>query len=136
MPSKKLPLLVIFAMGIASGAWATSPSVENVSPGVGQRGTEFHLKLIGAGFTEATEVMLYSPGVTCEALKPTSDNELQIRVKAAADCALGTHAFRVRTTKGISELRTFRVIPFPVITAEEPNENLAESKLIQPNVTI
>src|SRR5262245_12328607 len=101
-------------LSIVSLSWAASPSIETVSPGIGQRGTEFQLKLIGAGLSDAAEVMLYSPGVTCLALKPTSDNELQVHLRATADCPLGTHAFRVRTTKGISELRTFRVTPLPV----------------------
>src|SRR5262245_5519744 len=120
----------------ASAAWAASPSVESVSPAVGQSGTEFQLKLIGAGLAEAAEVMLYSPGVTCEALTPTSDNELQVWLNAAADCPLGTHAFRIRTKKGISELRTFRVTPFPVVVAEEPNENFAEARPVRANVTV
>src|SRR5262245_59438102 len=132
--------LLSFAFGcawsIASVVGAASPSVASVSPAVGQRGTAFQLKLIGAGLAEAAEVMLYSPGVTCEVLTRASDNELHVRLKALANCPLGTHAFRIRTARGISELRTFRVTPFPVVVAEEPNENFAEAMPVRPNVTV
>src|SRR5262245_44219384 len=121
---------------VASVARAASPSIENVSPGIGQRGTEFQLRLIGAGLKDAAELMLYSPGVTCAALKPESDNELQVLLNAATDCPLGAHAFRIRTTKGISELRTFRVTPFPVVIPEEPNESFAEAKSVPINSTV
>src|SRR5262245_5131964 len=121
---------------VACVASAASPSVESVSPGIGQRGTQFQLKLVGAGLAEAAEVMLYLPGVTCEGLKPTSDNELVVRLKATADCQPGTHPFRIRTPKGISELRTFRVTPFPVVVADEPNETPAEAKPVRANVTV
>src|SRR5262245_43471618 len=131
-----LCLLIGFTSGFACVVSAASPSVESVSPGIGQRGTEFQLKLVGAGLSEAAEIMLYSPGVTCEALKPASDNELLVRLKATTDCQLGTHSFRIRTPKGISELRTFRVTPFPVVVAEEPNEKPAEAKPIRANVTV
>src|SRR5262245_27768151 len=94
-------LCFVFAM--SQTALAASPSVESVSPGVGQHGTTFQLKLIGAGLANASEVMLYSPGVTCESLKAASDNELIVQLKATIDCSLGSHAFRIRTPKGISE---------------------------------
>jgi hypothetical protein len=129
-------LVLVCAWSIASAAWAVSPSIESVSPGVGQRGADFQLKLVGAGLAEPTEVMLYSPGVKCEALQAPSDNELLVQLRATADCPLGTHAFRIRTPKGISELRTFRVTPFPVVIAEEPNEKLAEAKSVPVNVTV
>ena len=94
------------------------------------------MKLVGAGFTDAPELMLYSPAVTCVGLQASSDNELLVRLKLAADCPLGTHAFRVRSKRGISELRAFRVTPFPVVVVEEPNNDLADAKPISPNVTI
>src|SRR5262245_39450769 len=136
MRSRISPLIIVGICTVSSAAVAASPSVESVSPGVGQRGTEFQLKLIGAGLTAAADVMLYSPGVECEELKPGSDNELLIRLKAAADCPLGMHAFRIRSSKGIWELRTFHITPVPIVVATEPNENFAEAKPVSDNVTV
>jgi hypothetical protein len=111
-------------------------SVERVFPGVGQRGTEFEIDLFGSGFADAEEVLLYSPGVSFVGLKPGSDTELKVRLKAAEDCPLGSHAFRVRGRSGISELHTFRITPLPVVVAAEPNESAAEAQLVPPNSTV
>ncbi|MBC8117222.1 MAG: hypothetical protein H7062_22735 [Candidatus Saccharimonas sp.] len=136
MRSLLLPSLFVSACCAASLSEAASPSVESLSPGIGQRGTEFTLKLVGAGLEDAAELMLYSPGVVCEEVKAASDNELSVRLRAAADAPLGSHAFRVRTKHGLSELRTFRVTPLPVVSAEEPNESPSEARPVANNVTI
>src|SRR5262245_39077813 len=112
--------VLVVAIGLPRVGSAAAPSVESVSPGVGQRAASFELKLVGAGLAETAEVMIYSAGVTCEQFTAASDNELSLRLRATAECSLGTHAFRIRTRKGISELRIFRITPFPVIAASEP----------------
>lgn len=121
---------------VAISASAAGPSLESVSPGIGQRGNEFELRIVGAGLNDAEECLLYSPGVTCLGLTAPSENELKIRLKAAADCRLGSHSFRVRTKQGLSELRTFRVTPFTVVIPEEPNETPAEARPVNANVTV
>jgi hypothetical protein len=103
---------------------------------VGQRGSEFQLRLVGAGLAQAAEVMLYSPGTTCTSLQAPSDNELVVQLRVDADCRLGSHAFRVRTARGLSELRTFRVVPFPVVPEREPNGSSAEAQPVALNVTV
>jgi hypothetical protein len=101
---------------------AAPPSVESVSPGVGQRGTEFTLKLVGARLDKPEELLLYNTGVTVTKLAATGENEIALTLKAAADCPLGEQPFRVRTAGGVSELRVFRVTPFPVVLEAEPND--------------
>ena len=116
--------------------YAASPTVESVSPAVGQRGTDFTLKLVGAGLDQAKELLLYSSGVTCLELNPVSGNELTVKLRASSDCPLGSHPFRVRTPHGISELRIFRVTPFTVVAAAEPNETPQQAMSISNNVTV
>src|SRR5262245_53292664 len=82
-----------FSLVIAIPASAAVPSLESVSPGIGQRGNEFELRIIGAGLNDAEECLLYSPGVTCIGLAAPSENELKVKLRAAADCRLGSHAF-------------------------------------------
>jgi hypothetical protein len=120
----------------ASPALAGGPSLESVAPGVGQRGAEFRLLLKGAGLAEASEVMLYSPGVEFAGLEVGSDNEVTARIRARHDCPLGSHPFRLRTRQGLSELRIFRVTPFAVVSEEEPNSAVTGAQLVPPNVTI
>ena len=88
----------------ASPAAAGAPSIESVAPGVGQRGAEFQLRLVGAGLEDAADLMLYSPGVVCTGIQ-SSENEATATLRAADDCPFGTHPFRLRTKQGISELR-------------------------------
>lgn len=101
---------------------AAPPTVESVSPGVGQRGTEFTVTLAGARLSGPQELMLYSPGVICTKLTAANENEVTATLKAAPDCKLDEYAFRLRTSGGASELRTFRITPFPVVSEQEPND--------------
>ncbi|HVL12424.1 MAG TPA: PPC domain-containing protein [Gemmata sp.] len=113
---------------------AASPTVESVSPAVGQRGTEFTLTLAGARLDRPEELMLYAPGVSCTKLAAKSENEVAVTLKAAADCKLGEYAFRLRTPGGASELRTFRVTPFPVVTEQEPNDEKPQAVALNVSV--
>jgi hypothetical protein len=124
-----------FAISVWTPAFA-GPSLESVDPGVGQRGTEFTLKIVGAGLSDAEEVLFYRPGVTCTEIKPASDNELHLKLAAAADCPLGSHGFRVRTRRGVSELRIFRVTPLPVVASREPNNDPASAQAVELGVTV
>src|SRR6516165_4877496 len=91
-----LPVVIIGQWLAAARAVAGAPSIENVAPGVGQRGTEFQLRLVGAGLAEAADLLFYSPGVVCAGLQAVSDNEVTVTVRAAADCPLGSYPFRLR----------------------------------------
>ena len=126
----------LLLFGLMCRAVDAGPSVESVSPGIGQRGSDFTLKLVGAGLNDAQELLLYSTGITCLDLKAVSDNELSVRLRSSSDCRLGSHPFRVRTSGGISELRIFRVTPLPLVTAVEPNETPKQAMSIKNNVTV
>ncbi|HEY2250142.1 MAG TPA: PPC domain-containing protein, partial [Planctomycetaceae bacterium] len=128
--------LLLCVVCAAETAQAAAPQVENVALAVGQRGAEFSLRLVGSGLADAAEIMLYSPSVTSVGMTAESDNEVSFQLRAAADCRLGSHAFRVRTKQGISELRTFRVTGLPVVSETEPNGSLAEAQPVTANVTI
>src|SRR5262245_43785482 len=131
-------LVALLAMAWSAPAvlLADAPSVESASPGIGRRDSEFELKFVGANLADAEDVMLYSPGVACLGVKAVSDNELIARFRSASDCPLGSHAFRVRTKGGLSELRIFRITPFPLVAAEEPNESPDAAQPVAANVTI
>ena len=132
----RIMLATALLLGMLNAVQAAGPSVESVTPAIGQRNTEFTLKLVGAGFSDASEVMFYSPEVTCADLKPVTDNELLVTLKTAATCRLGTHAFRVRSPQGISELRVFRLTDLPLVTAVEPNESAEQAMPLEKNVTV
>ncbi len=135
----RLILIVTILLGssvLSNAAQAAAPAIESVAPGVGQRGSEFALTFVGAGFTDKSEIVLYKPGMTCVAVKATSENELVATLKAAPDCPLGSHPFRVRTSQGLSELRIFRVTPLTVVASTEPNESPMQATPVARNVTL
>jgi pre-peptidase len=113
---------------------AAPPSIESVAPGVGQRGTEFSLTLTGARLDKPLELMLYASGVTCLKLSAKSENELIATLKADPDCKLGSYPFRLRTSGGASEVRIFRITPFPVVGEEEPNDEKPQAVALNVSV--
>jgi hypothetical protein len=134
MTRTALPLvsLVLFALA----AEAAPPTVESVAPAVGQRGTEFTLTLTGARLAGAEELMLYEPGVVCTRLTVASPSKMTATLRAAPDCRLGTYSFRLRTRGGASEVRTFRITPFPVVAEKEPNDAPNQAQLVPLNVSV
>ncbi|MBA4191360.1 MAG: hypothetical protein C0467_25550 [Planctomycetaceae bacterium] len=121
---------------LSAQAIAAPPTIESVAPAVGQRGTEFTLTLTGARLTNPQELLLYAPGVTCTKLAATDENEATVTLKAAADCRLGEYAFRLRTPGGASELRTFRITPFPVVVENEPNDDPKQAQHVPLNSSV
>lgn len=115
---------------------AAPPAVESVAPGVGQCGTEFTLTISGARLSDPQELMLYAPGVVCTKLTAKGENEVTATLKAAADCRLGEYPFRLRTKGGVSELRTFRVSPFPVVPEKEPNDAREQAQPVPLNTSV
>jgi hypothetical protein len=134
MTARLFSLCVLAALCGESALLAAPPSVESVAPGVGQRGTEFTLKLVGARLDKPEELHLYNTGVSVVKLTAASENEVAVTLKAAADCPLGEQPFRVRTAGGVSELRVFRVTPFPVVLEAEPNDKTPQE--VPLNVTV
>jgi hypothetical protein len=123
---------ITFALAAAAGP----PSVESVAPAVGQRGTEFTLTMSGSRLTGAEELLLYDAGVVCTRLAAQSASTATATLRAAADCRLGEHAFRLRTRGGASEVRTFHITSFPIIAEKEPNDSPKNAQPVPLNVTI
>ena len=124
----RIAMIVIFVLsGSAVYSSAAGPSMESVVPAVGQRGTDFSLTIVGAGLSDAKDVLLYSPGVSCVELKAASDNELAVTFHASADCPLGNHPFRVLTPNGITELKLFRITSLQVVPEAESNDTPADA---------
>jgi hypothetical protein len=74
--------------------------------------------------------------VVCTKLTAKGENQVTVALEAAPDCRLGEHPFRLRTRGGASELRTFRISPFPVVAEKEPNDDLKEAQPVPLNVSV
>lgn len=116
---------VLFVLFVVPSSHGASPVLGGIAPRGGQRGTEVVLTFSGARLDDAKEVMFYTPGFSVKKLEVVNASQVKATVQVAADCKLGEHAARVRTSSGISELRTFWVGALPVVQEKEPNSDFA-----------
>jgi len=86
---------------------AADPSLSVILPRGAQRGTEQVFRFAGARLNDAEQIFFYEPGFEVLEIKAVDANNIDVKVKIAADCALGEHTAQVRTKSGISDYRTF-----------------------------
>lgn len=126
----------IFLLAAAS-VFATDPHLVSITPAGGQRGTdELELTLRGDRLQDTAEILSYEPGIEISRLGIVTNKVVTAFAKIAPDCPLGEHHFRLRTASGLSELRTFFVGPFPVVSEIEPNNVPAQAQKIALNTTV
>ncbi|MEM7559114.1 MAG: hypothetical protein AAF394_08320, partial [Planctomycetota bacterium] len=94
---------------------AGNPIIESVSPPVGQRGTEFDVRVEGEGFSKSSTLVFYSEEIECVSAKLVSEYELEAKIRTSEKCPLKNHPFRVLAEHGFSDMRAIRVTPFSVV---------------------
>lgn len=127
---------LLFLLPSSAVCLAAPPSIERVTPAVGQRGTTFQLTVIGAGLARTQEVLLYRDALQCTSVNVVSDNELKLSVTAAPDCLPGECAFRIRSPEGLSPLLTFLITTLPVVAEREDNNAFESAQSIELNSTV
>lgn len=115
---------------------AASPRLVAITPTGGQRGTELALRFKGERLQDTREILCYELGLEVLKLGAVTNRLVEAQVKIAPDCPLGEHHLRLRAASGLSELRTFFVGPFPVVTEVEPNNDAAHAQKVDLNTTI
>jgi hypothetical protein len=101
-------------------------------PELGQRGTTFTL----AAPAGVIEMVFYTPGVACPRIEAGKDGTT-LHLKAAADCRLGEHAYRLRTASGFGPLATLQITPFPVVAiGDEPPTTPAKARKLPLNSSV
>ncbi len=121
-------LLIGLAVGIATAfatpaAFASSPTVTRAIPRGGERGTTVAVTIEGRWLHDAEALVFYRPGLTATIIGKRAERRIRARIAIAANCPPGEHAFRVRTARGLSEVRTFWVGCRAVIDEVEPNDD-------------
>ncbi len=126
---------IVILCGLGQLALAAPPSVESVSPPVGQRGKLFTLTLQGANLNNVHSVLFYSPDIEYAAIEPKSEYEIDLVVNADRACPLDNIPFRLLGSDGYSEMHTVRITPFPVLVA--PSGSKEQSLLLEHlNITV
>lgn len=139
-------LVGALVLGSAGLTLAASPQLSRVVPRGAQRGTTLELGFYGRRLDGPLEVLFYDSGIQVTGIreiprknkngKPGEIRQVRIKVKIAADAPLGEHRLRLRTSSGITELRTFWVGALPEKAEQEPNGNLAQAQQVPLDVTL
>jgi hypothetical protein len=115
---------------------AGTPELSQVLPRGGQRGTELDVILHGQRLADAQEILFYDPSITVANLTASNPTDVKAHLKIAPDAPLGEHQLRLRTATGVSELRTFYVVPYPIVQSKKPNNSFNSPQPIDLNVTV
>jgi hypothetical protein len=112
----------LVATAAAVEAQGPGPRVQSMLPAGGTPGSEVTVTLRGERLAKPLGALLDAPGI--EVLEATSaDNgSCKLRLRLAADCALGPHALRLRTASGLGNLMPFHVGPLPAIAEQRDGD--------------
>ena len=127
---------VIAMLLFAASSDASSPRITSITPAGAQRGTNVEVRLAGSRLDDTQEIIFYEPGIQVEKIDTAKTNSVSANFKIGGDCPLGEYHFRLRTASGISDLKTFQVGPFPVVTETEPNNAATNAQKIALNTTV
>ena len=117
-------------------ARATSPRITGLTPVAAQRGTEVELRLTGQRLDDTQEIVFYEPGIEIVKIESAKTNAIKAQLKVDSNCRLGEYHLRLRTAGGVSELRTFNVVPFPIANEVEPNNAVTNAQKVALNTAI
>lgn len=127
MPIRQLPVALAWVLAaMCLTASAAEPRLDRLEPQGAQRGAEATIVLHGGRLgKEPGQLLFYREGIAVKELTSLDDNRAQAVLALAADCPLGIHAVRVRTSTGLSNLMTFHVGALPEMAEAEPNSEPA-----------
>jgi hypothetical protein len=117
-------------------ASASSPHITSVLPTGGQRGTELEIKFAGERLEDTQEIISYETGIEVLKLVSVTNQAVSAQIKITAQCSLGEHHLRLRAASGFSELQTFLIGPFPVVSEVEPNNDPSTAQKVPLNTTV
>jgi len=120
---------------VAAVVQAADPSINNLSPVGLIRGAETEVTITGGNLANVEEILFYEPGMAVKKLTPAEGN-LKALIAVAPDCQLGIHAFRIRSTTGVSNLRTINVGNLQEVKEVEPNTLFTQPQAVSKNLTI
>ena len=130
-------MATVTAVGVAgalpSGA---TPRLSVITPRSVQRGHEHVLRFHGQRLSETQEVFLYSPGVEVLEITTVDAQSVDVRIAVAQDCRIGEHLAQLRTSRGISDFRSFYVGNMPHSNENEPNNSIRDCQKIEMNRSV
>jgi hypothetical protein len=132
---KAAALLSSFLLVLPAMAGFT-PVLNLIEPRGAPRGTEAELQLTGERLDGSQELFQYSPGIEVRSITVVDDKHVTAKIFIQPDAPLGEHNMRLRTTGGVSYLRSFYVGQFPTVNEIEPNNKPEQAQRIELNTTV
>lgn len=131
--------LALGCLATTSTVFGAAPRFTQVLPRGVQRGAEVDLVLTGANLEDAEEVILYDTGLEILGFEIPADangRRVNLKVRVAADCPIGTQRMRIRTRTGLSDLQNVYVGALPIVEEVEPNTDFSAPQEIVLNSTV
>jgi hypothetical protein len=136
-PTRSRGLLAQTALLLSASAFAGfTPVLDLIEPRGGQLGTELDLHFHGDRLDGLQELLAYQPGIEVRAIAVENPKHATARVFIRPDAPLGEHGLRLRTSGGVSYLRSFFVGQFPCVAEVDPNDSPEQAQRIEPNTTV
>ncbi len=132
----RLLLALTFQVIFTQGAFASSPSLSNILPRGAQRGTEIDLNFHGDRLDDSVEVMTYTPGFAFGPIEVISPKHIRTKVTISNEATLGEHLMRIRTSSGLSQVKSFWVGQFGSLAEKEPNSEFSTPQPVAMNTTV
>ncbi len=116
-----------------------APTIGRIVPAGATQGSEVEVLVFGTNLHEP-QTLFFEDGIVQQTkIESVNDKQLKVVLNVPKDAPFGNHRFRIRTKKGLSQLRTFRVGPFPQVTEAETdpsqkkpsNNTVEEAQAIQ-----
>lgn len=129
-------LLCCLVSAASIEAAAVSPSLGDILPRGAARGTVAEVDVVGNNLSDAVDLVFHDTGIALVELTPVDNGKAHCKLQIAPDCRIGTHAIRIRTKSGISNLRLFSVGSLTEVQDTEPNNDPAAAGSIALGTTI
>ena len=121
---------------LAPMAWAAAPTLTEILPRGAARGGEVTVDFHGANLADACDLIFHDPGITLVEMTAEA-GKAHAKLAIAPDCRVGTHAIRVRTKTGLTNLRLFSVGALTEVDENEnENNDLAKAPLLTVGTTV
>lgn len=117
--SRVLLVAVTIAVAGNKSAALASPTILRIEPPGGPRDGEITIQIHGRQLGDPQELLFEDGLIEVRSLKAIDGRRLEAALAIPADCPPGPHRLRVRTARGLSTLRTFRVGLLPQQTEKE-----------------
>lgn len=129
-------LLLLSLLLLSSSPLRADPTIDRIIPPGAKQGSDVEIELTGK-FLESAEELVFEEGlIQVQHIDSVDGSRVKARISIPPDCRLGAHRLRVRTARGLSELRTFRVGATQQVNEIEPNNEPSKAQNIELEQTI